>query len=145
MKTSIDCEHVRITLMASLDGESDPRAGLDHQHLSGCSACQRWVKGLESMSAQLQGLSYPNAREDVWTAVEGRIRQSELRLALPRRLWTIGALVVVWRALLLFVDLPMPMLHPFVTLAGTVAALWLVAGEPLAIQTWAPELEKRGV
>ena len=76
--------------------------------------------------------------------MEGRIRQSEQGLALPRRLWPIGALVVVWRALQLFVDLPIPMLHPFVPLAATAAAVWLVAGDPLAIETWAPELQKRG-
>jgi hypothetical protein len=132
-----------MTLMAALDGESDARATPDRQHLSTCSSCRRWAAGLQSMSGQLQDLRYPTARVDLWTAVEGRIRQSELGLALSRRLWPIGAIVVVWRALQLFVDLPVPMLHPFVTLAATIAAVWLVAGT-LAIETSAPELEKRG-
>jgi hypothetical protein len=144
VNTSIDCERARMALMASLDGESDPRSPSGRQHLSTCASCQRWVNGLQSMSGQLQGLSYPSARVDLWTAVEGRIRQSEQRLSLPR-LWPIGALVVVWRALQLFVDLPIPMLHPFVPLAATAAAVWLVAGDPLAIATSAPELEKRGI
>jgi hypothetical protein len=145
VNTSIDCERARMALMASLDGESDPRSTSDRQHLSTCASCQRWANGLQSMSGQLQGLSYPRAQVDLWTAVERRIRQSEQGLALPRRLWPIGALVVVWRALQLFVDLPIPMLHPFVPLAATAAALWLLAGDPLAIETSAPELEKRGV
>jgi predicted anti-sigma-YlaC factor YlaD len=145
VNTSIDCERVRMTLMASLDGESDPRSTPDGQHLSTCVSCRDWVKGLESMNGQLQDLSYPSARVDLWTAVEGRIRKSEPRLTLPRRLWPIVAIVVVWRALQLFVDLPMPVLHLLVTLAATVAALSLVAGDLLAIETWAPELEKRGV
>jgi hypothetical protein len=36
----------------------------------------------------------------------------------------------------------MPELHPLVPLVATVAAVWLVAGDPLAIKTTAPELEK---
>jgi hypothetical protein len=145
VNTSIDCERARMALMASLDGESDPRSTSDRQHLSTCASCQRWVNGLRSMSGQLQGLPYPGARVDLWTAVESRIRRSEQGLALPRQLWPIGALVVVWRALQLFVDLPIPMLHPLVPLAATAAAVWLVAGDPLAIATSAPELEKRGI
>jgi hypothetical protein len=50
----------------------------------------------------------------------------------------------VWRALQLFIDLPHPLLHPFVALAALTAALWLAAGNPLAIETSAPELHKRG-
>jgi hypothetical protein len=145
MNTSTDCERVRMALMASLDGESDPPYDPDQQHLSTCSSCQRWLTDLQSMTGQLRDFSYPSAQVDVWTAVEGRIRQSDRVLAVPRRLWPIGAVVVAWRALQLFVDLPMPLLHPFVPLAATVAAVWLVAGDPLAIETSAPELEKRGV
>ena len=145
MNTSTDCERVRMALMAALDGESDPPYDPDQQHLSTCSSCQRWLTDLQSMTGQLRDFSYPSARVDFWTAVEGRIRQSDRVLALPRRLWPIGAFVVAWRALQLFVDLPLGLLHPFVPLAATVAAVWLVAGDPLAIETSAPELEKRGV
>jgi hypothetical protein len=145
VNTDIDCERVRMTLMASLDGEADPRSAPDHRHLSTCASCQRWAKALQSLSGELQGVSYPGAQVDLWTVVEGRIRQSEQRLALPRRLWPIVAIVVVWRALQLSLDLPMPMLHPFVPLAAVAAAVWLVAGDPLTIETSAPELDKRGV
>lgn len=145
MNTDTDCERVRIALMAALDGESDPRSAPDRQHLSTCSSCRNWLKDLQSMTGQLQGLSYQGAQVDLWSAVEGRIRHSEQSLALSRRLWPIAAIVVVWRALQLFVDLPIPALHPFVPLTALVAAVWLVAGDPLAIATSAPELEKRGV
>ena len=139
-----DCERVRMALMASLDGESDPESVPDRQHLSTCSSCQGWLEDFQSMTGQLGGLSYPSARVDLWTAVESRIQQSERVLDLPRRLWPIAVIAVLWRALQLFVDLPIPMLHPLVPLVATAAALWLVAGDPLAIETSAPELEKRG-
>lgn len=145
MNTSTACERVRIALMASLDGEGDPQSAPDRQHLSTCSSCRRWLEDLQSMTGQLQGLSYQSAPADLWSAVEGRIRGPEPGLDLPRRLWPIGVIVVVWRALQLFIDLPIPELHPFVPLVATVAAVWVVAGDPLAIATSAPELEKRGI
>ena len=145
MNTSTACERVRIALMASLDGEGDPQSAPDRQHLSTCSSCRRWLEDLQSMTGQLQGLAYQSAPVDLWSAVEGRIRDAEPTLALPRRLWLIGVIVVVWRALQLFVDLPVPELHPFVPLMATTAAVWLVAGDPLAIATSAPELQKRGI
>jgi hypothetical protein len=147
VNTSIDCERVRIALMASLDAESesDPKFAPDEQHLSNCSSCQRWLEDLQSMTGQLQGLSYPAAHVDLWTSVEGRIQQPEWNLALPRWFWPIGAFLLGWRALQLFIDLPIPVLHPLVPLAAAVAAVWLLAGDPLAIETSAPELEKRGL
>ena len=145
MNTSIDCERVRITLMAFLDGEAGTRSTPDLQHVSTCTACRDWLNDLKSMNGQLQGLSYPSAQVDLWAAVEEKIHESQQRVDLPRRLGPIVAIVVAWRALQLFVDLPIPLLHPFVPLAATVAAVWLVAGDPLAIETSAPELEKRGV
>jgi predicted anti-sigma-YlaC factor YlaD len=138
------CERVRIALMAALDGEGASQSAPEREHLSTCASCRRWLADLQAMAGQLEGLSYESARGDLWTAVEGRIRQSE-RPTLARRLWAIGAMVVVWRALQLFVDLPVPMLHPLVPLAAIAAALWLIAGDPLAIETSAPELEKGGV
>lgn len=145
MNTGTDCEHVRMSLMASLDGESDPPSPAHQQHLTTCSSCQRWLKDLQAMSGQLQGLAYPNARADLWIPVEGRIRQSERSLALGRRFWPIGATLLTWRAIELFVDLPIPVLHPLVPLLTAAAAVWLIAADPLAIETSAPELEKRGV
>ncbi len=140
-----DCERVRTALMASLDGESDPPSAPDRQHVSTCSSCRRWLEDLQSMTGQLQGLAYQRASVDLWTAVEGRIRDAERGVALPHRLWPVAAAVLGWRALQLVVDLPIPELHPLVPLAATAAAMWLVAGDPLAIETSAPELEKGGV
>ena len=145
MNTSTDCERLRIALMASFDGESGPQSAPDHPHLSTCASCRRWLQDLQSMTGQLQGLSYRSAPVDLWSAVEGRIRDAEPGLDLSRQLWPIGVIVVAWRALQLFVDLPVPELHPFVPLVATAVAAWLVAGDPLAIETSAPELEKRGI
>jgi hypothetical protein len=144
-----DCDRVRLQLMAALDratvGEvADP--GIDtQQHLAFCSSCRRWLKDLESMNSHFQRLAYPDAQVDLWATVERRIRHSDIRLPVTHRLWLIGAFVLAWRALQLLIDLPFPMLHPFVPLAAAVAALWQIAGDPLAIETFAPELQKRGV
>lgn len=145
MNTSTECERVRTALMASLDGESDGRSAPDAQHLSTCPSCQGWLKDLQAMTGQLRGLSYQRAAVDLWPAVEGRIRQPDEWQSIGRQLWPVGALVLAWRALQLFIDLPMPLLHPLVPLAAALAALWLIAGDPLAIETSAPELQNRGV
>lgn len=154
MKTSTDCERVRMALMASLDGEGDVRSAPDQQHLSTCTSCRRWLEDMQAMAVRLHGLSYPNARTDLWTAVESRIRQPRLRQgygeageqrSLLHRLWPIAAIVLGWRALQLSVDLPIPVLHPVVPLVAAIVALWLIEGDPLAIETSAPELQKRGV
>ncbi len=145
MNTSTDCENVRIALMASLDGENDLRSAQDRSHLSTCASCQRWLKDLESLNGRLQDLSYRNAQADLWSGVEGRIRHSGQRLALPSGLWAFGATMLGWRALQLFVDLPVPVLHAVVLLAAAAALVWLVAADPLAIETSAPELQKGGV
>jgi predicted anti-sigma-YlaC factor YlaD len=142
--TNNECERARVTMMASLDGETDLQTAPDSRHLATCAACQQWLKDVQSMTGRLEGLSYPSARVDLWPAVEMRIRQPERRLALPQRLWLIGALVLAWRAIQLFVDLPLPALHPFIPLAAAVAAVWLIAGDPMAIETSVPELQKRG-
>ena len=154
MKTTTDCERVRLTLMASLDGESDARSASDQQHLSTCASCRRWLEDMQAMSGRLHGLSYPNAQMDLWTAVESRIRQSRLRQgygeagerrSLLHRLWPVLAIVLGWRALELFVDLPIPLLHPLVPLVAAVVAVWRLGGDPMAIATSAPELQKRGI
>ena len=84
---------------------------------------------------------------DLWTAVEGRIREADPIPSLPHRLWLIGAVLLGLRALQLSIDLPIPVLHLFVPLAAAVAIaiVWKLAGDPLAIETWAPELRKGDV
>ena len=146
MNTNSECERLRLQRMALLDGEGGTLSAPDREHLSTCSSCQRWLAELESVTAQFQGLSYPDARIDLWTAVEGRIRQTDSP-SLPHRLWPIVALILGWRALQLSIDLPVPMLHLFLPLAAaaSIAILWKVAGDPLAIETWAPELRKGDV
>lgn len=138
------CERVRPRLMAAIDGEPDAARTADREHLSGCSACQQWLAELQKMETRLQSLAYPDAQRDLWASLEPRIRQSEARPNTTRRLWIIGALVLAWRVLQLWIELPLPVLHPLVPAAAVVAALWHLAGDPLTVKTFAPELQKRG-
>jgi hypothetical protein len=133
--------------MALLDGEGEALPEADRDHLSTCSSCQRWLAALETMTVRFQGFSYPDARMDLWSAVEGRIRQADPLTSLPRRLWPIGAVLLGWRAVQLSIDLPVPALDVFVPLAAAVAMVivWKMAGDPLAIATWTPELRKGDV
>ena len=149
MNPGTDCERVRRQLMAALDGETapdvtDPLTDA-RQHLSSCSSCERWLKNFESMNSRFHAVSYPRSQVDLWAGVEDRIRLPDASLTRTHRLWLIGALVIVWRALQLMFDLPLPMLHPLVPLAAGLAALWQISGDPLAIETAAPELQKRGI
>jgi anti-sigma factor RsiW len=147
VNTSTECERLRLERMALLDGEGGRLSEPDREHLSTCSSCQRWLADLESMTAQFRGLSYPDAQMDLWTAVEGRIRQADPMPSLPHRLWLIGTLLLGWRALELSIDLPIPVVHLLGPLAAAIAiaVAWKVAGDPLAIETWAPELGKGDV
>jgi hypothetical protein len=135
--------------MAVLDGEASPAVADPHsdtrQHLASCPSCGRWLKDFESINSRFQRVSYPGVRMELWPTLEDRIRQPDTRLTVTRRLWLIGSFVLGWRALQLLVDLPFPMLHPLVPLASGLAVLWLIASDPLAIETAAPELQKRGV
>ena len=99
----------------------------------------------KAVDSQLRGLSYPATQADLWSTVQNRIRIDGSRRPIMRRLWLLGAFVFGWRALQLLIDLPMPILHPLVPLAAAVVVLWPVAGDLFAIQTFAPELQKRGV
>jgi hypothetical protein len=144
-----DCERVRLQLMTALDGEAvpadvDPRTDARH-HLETCASCTEWLQELESLNIRFQRVAYPDAELDLWATVEGRLRPADTRLTGTRRLLIIGALVFAWRALQLLIDLPFPTLHPLVPLAGAIAALSVIARDPLAIQTFAPELQKRGI
>lgn len=149
MNPATDCERVRLELMTALDGEAVPAVGEPQtgarQHLLSCSSCRQWLQGLESLNSRLQHASYPEAQTDLWRTVADRLRQSETTLSVTHRLWLIGTLMLGWRALQLLIDLPFPTLHPLVPLAGGMAALWLIARDPLAIETFAPELQKRGI
>jgi hypothetical protein len=142
--TSPDCERVRIALMAALDGEPEARTDPHADHLAACDSCRTWLQDLQGLAARFQGAAYPNEATDLWPAVAGRIHQSDDGMSLPRRLWPIAGIVVAWRAAQLFVDLPLPVLHPIVPLVAAIVTVRLVAGDPLAIETSAPELQNRG-
>jgi anti-sigma factor RsiW len=144
VKPDIGCERVRLRLMAALDGEIDAARAADREHLSGCSSCQQWVSDLEAMDGRLRRLAYPDARVNLWASVEAGIREVGAKPDATRRLWIIGSLVLAWRVLQLLIDLPLPALHPLVSFAAAAAALWQLTGDPLTVQTFAPELQKRG-
>jgi hypothetical protein len=91
-----------------------------------------------------QGLAYAPDDVDLWAAVQQDIHRSD-RASLMPQLWPIAALLVAWRALQLFVDLPLPVLHALVPLAATAVVLWQVGSDLLRIETLAPELQKRGL
>ena len=139
-----DCERVRTALMASFDGASEPSAE-DQQHLTTCESCKRWLAEMQLMARQLDGLSYPSAPVELWPAVASQILGSEARRPLPRWIWSLGAAVLGWRVLQLFIDFPNPVLHPLGQIAAVAVALWLVARDLLTIEASAPELHKRGV
>jgi hypothetical protein len=143
-----ECERIRLELMAALDREPAPPGGDarpdSHQHLASCSSCRHWLKDLESINSRFQEASYPATQLDLWAAVESRVRQPDSGLTGTRRLWLVGTLVFGWRVAQLLTDLPLPLLYPVVPLVGAVAAMWLIARDLLTIETFAPELEKRG-
>ena len=97
------------------------------------------------LQERLQSLRYPQARQDLWPAVSEQIQQLDDGAPLVRRLLPIAALVIAWRALQLLFDLPLPLLHPIVPLAAAIWGVRQLAGDPLAIETSAPELYKRGI
>jgi hypothetical protein len=97
------------------------------------------------LQEQLQSLRYPEVRQDLWPAVSERIQVLDDGASIARRLLPIAAIVIAWRALQLLFDLPLPLLHPIVPLTAAVWAIRQLAGDPLAIETSAPELNKRGI
>ena len=97
------------------------------------------------LQERLQSLRYPEVRKDLWPAVSERIQQVHDGGSIVRRLLPIAAVVVAWRVLQLMFDLPLPLLHPIVPLAAAIWAIRQLAGDPLAIETSAPELHKRGI
>lgn len=145
MNTHPDCDRVRLRLMASIDGEADLGPAADREHATTCPACRQWLASFESLRGQLQDLPYQDTGVDLWSAVQGRIDTPDRLTPLVHQLWPIGGMVVVWRALQLFIDLPMPALHPIVPLVAATAMAWRIGGDLLAIETFAPELRKRGI
>jgi hypothetical protein len=147
VKTSTECERTRRQHTAWLDGESDPLPERDRQHLSACSSCRQWLADVEAMTARFQGVAYPDARIDLWPSVAARIGQAAPLSSVSHRLWPMGVLLLGWRALQLSVDLPVPALYLFAPLAAVIAIAFVtkVVGDPLTIQTWAPELRKGDV
>ena len=144
MTTPPDCERARMNLMASLDGERPVDSAGLREHVSSCASCQEWLNGLESLTARFQGISYDAAKVDLWPAVQNRIHRLD-QTSHARQLWPIAAALVTWRALQLFMDLPLPALHMVVPLAAAAAVLWRIGGDRLRIETSAPELQERGI
>lgn len=143
MSTSLDCDGVRMHLLASIDGETGPVSAEDRRHAATCPPCQQWLANFEKLRGGLQDLAYQETRADLWPTVRGRILRPG-RLPVDQ-LWLLGALVLAWRALQLFVDLPMPALHPLVPLLAAIVVMWRVGGDLLTIETFTPELQKRGI
>jgi predicted anti-sigma-YlaC factor YlaD len=140
------CDRIRQQFMASLDGEAGPPpAEADVQHAATCLGCRHWLQEFESLNGRLNSLTYPQPEIDLWIAVRERIHQAEPGWSLTHRLVAIGVAVLAWRVLQLLVDLPLPWLHPAVPIAAVIATLWQMAGDPLAVTTFAPELQKRGI
>lgn len=148
MNSLRDCDAMRLCLMAAFDGEPDaaaPSPGGDaRQHAAFCASCDKWLQDFASMNGRFQGFSYPAGQRDLWASVHASLHGSQAKQSLTSSLSVIGALVLGWRALQLLIELPYPVLHPVAPLAGAIAALWLIARDPFAIETYAPELEKRG-
>jgi anti-sigma factor RsiW len=131
--------------MAAADGEADPGVAAAREHLSSCTSCQAWHANWQSLTARIGGLSYEATDVDLWPAVKDRLQPSAQTPPLAHQLWPIAVALLVWRALQLFIDLPMPVLHPLVPLAAAVVAAWRVGRVLLTIETSAPELQKRGI
>ena len=146
MNTRLDCDRARIGLSASIDGEASPSSAADREHASTCPACRQWFESFESLGGRLQDLPYPGVEAHLWPAVRHRILTPDrLTPLVSQFLLPAGVIVLGWRALQLFIDLPMPALHPLVPLLAAIVVMWRVGGDLLTIETIAPELRKRGI
>ena len=139
-----DCDRARLLLMASLDGEPEGELAGPREHASSCPACREWLSGVESLTARFEGIRYARPDVDLWAAVQQRLQPSAPGVQ-ARQLWPLAAVLVAWRALQLFVDLPQPALHAVVPVAAAAALVWWLGGHLLRIETLAPELQKRGL
>jgi hypothetical protein len=145
MKTSNDCERARVHWMASLDNEPEGADAPTTSHLATCRDCQQWQQEMTAMTGRLRGVEYPSARVDLWSGVQTRIQKEGRSISAIDRIWVIAVAVVGWRALQLSMDLPLPWLQPVVPMVAVGLALWRMGADFLAIETAAPELQKRGV
>ena len=130
-------------LMAAADGEAE-RSSIDQEHVSSCSSCQQWLQEFRAVAAEIHELSYPRMQTDLWPGVKEQIHQRG-QPSLVRKLWPVGLLAIGWRTLQLSTDLPGPALSSLVPLAAAVLLVWWVGRGLLEIETWAPELDKRGM
>ncbi len=128
--------------MASADGEA-AWTPADQEHLAACSACQRWAADFAAVNAELQELPYPVSPADAWLPISERIQQGD-HPWLSRRLWLIGPLVLGWRAFQLVADFQAPALSLILPALAAIV-LWRMGRGLLTIETWAPELHKRGM
>ncbi len=141
-----DCDDVLIAAMSELDRETDgARPAWIHAHLSGCRGCRDAVAGMTRMHESLEHLTYVAPGVDLWPAVEARllpVGRSASRETLALALIVPAALV--WRALQVSLDLPLPVWNVVVPLAAAVIVLRWLAGDPLAISVSTPELQQEG-
>ena len=147
MNLEPDCERARLELMAALDGEAPggahaPQADAK-KHLQSCAACGHWLQDFEALNRKFEGVAY-RANEDLWPSLQPRLERPVAKAPVMDRLWVAAGIVLAWRSLQLLVDLPYPVVNLLIPMEIVVAALWQLSRDALAIQTFAPELEKRG-
>jgi anti-sigma factor RsiW len=138
----LDCERVRLDLMAAFDGEGADAAAHHQAHVAACPNCQRWLQDLAAMNSRFKATTYAGGEADLWPVIESRLRSSSKTSPEPT-LYVIGALCLGWRLLQLFTDLPLPLVQ-WIPLLAIAVVLRRLGFSPLAIQTSAPELQKRG-
>jgi anti-sigma factor RsiW len=140
-ESETDCDRARIALMALIDGEHDAAGeAVAEAHLATCPDCREWQRQFQMMTGRLEGSRYPDAGADAWPGIAERLP----RATAGPQLYVIGALILVWRAVDLLVDLPLSA-DVLIPVAAFGAVLWVLARNPIAIETFAPELQKRGV
>ena len=147
MNLEPDCERTRLELMAALDGETPggaPASPLDaRQHLASCAACGQWLQEFQALNRRFEGATYLE-QDDLWPALQPRLQRPAIQVPAMNRLWVAAGILLAWRVLQMLVDLPYPVINFLIPLAVVGAALWQLSREALAIQTAAPELQKRG-
>lgn len=137
------CEHARAQAMAALDGPAGPPSPETVEHLAACPSCRHWLAEMTSLAQRLDGLPYGQSGVDLWPRVEAGIQFTDEPVL--KRLLPVAAVVIAWRTVQLAFDLPLPMLHPIVPLGAAFWAIRRVGVDPFAIETTAPELQKRGI
>jgi hypothetical protein len=139
------CEAIRIAAMARLDRETTPDVLDVDAHLSRCDGCRQAVADLRALHGELETLPYPSAPVDIWPTLAGRIGAGRSRRAVAdlKALALLGGLAICWRAAQLLLDMPFAPLHLLVPLVVVIAIIRRF-GDPLAIDTFIPELHRGG-